>query len=110
MPVIFLGDRDQLASVEAGAVLGDICARVSTGFTAQRAQQLSRLTGCEIPAGKGTEAASLRDSLCLLQKVTVLAAIPGLDNWLRRLIAETKQQFVRYFNRNLAISKTHAHQ
>ncbi len=24
--VIFLGDRDQLASVEAGAVLGDICA------------------------------------------------------------------------------------
>ncbi|MBY7517109.1 exodeoxyribonuclease V subunit alpha [Escherichia fergusonii] len=66
--VIFLGDRDQLASVEAGAVLGDICAWVSAGFTAQRAQQLSRLTGCEIPAGKGTEAASLRDSLCLLQK------------------------------------------
>ena len=27
--VIFLGDRDQLASVEAGAVLGDICAYAS---------------------------------------------------------------------------------
>ncbi|EEC7124223.1 exodeoxyribonuclease V subunit alpha [Salmonella enterica] len=66
--VIFLGDRDQLASVEAGAVLGDICAYVNAGFTAERARQLSRLTGCAIPAGAGTHAASLRDSLCLLQK------------------------------------------
>ncbi|MDT7484239.1 exodeoxyribonuclease V subunit alpha [Citrobacter koseri] len=66
--VTFLGDRDQLASVEAGAVLGDICAWVNAGFTAGRAQQLSRLTGSPIPAGAGTEAASLRDSLCLLQK------------------------------------------
>ncbi|EJY9246356.1 exodeoxyribonuclease V subunit alpha [Salmonella enterica] len=66
--VIFLGDRDQLASVEAGAVLGDICAYVNAGVTAERARQLSRLTGCAIPAGAGTQAASLRDSLCLLQK------------------------------------------
>lgn len=49
--VIFLGDRDQLASVEAGAVLGDICAYVNAGFTAERARQLSRLTGSAIPAG-----------------------------------------------------------
>ena len=66
--VIFLGDRDQLASVEAGAVLGDICAYANAGFTAERAGQLSRLTGTHVPAGTGTEAASLRDSLCLLQK------------------------------------------
>ncbi|EKQ8747141.1 exodeoxyribonuclease V subunit alpha [Salmonella enterica] len=66
--VIFLGDRDQLASVEAGAVLGDICAYVNAGFTAERARQLSRLTGSAIPVGAGTQAASLRDSLCLLQK------------------------------------------
>ncbi|EEI3458639.1 exodeoxyribonuclease V subunit alpha [Salmonella enterica subsp. salamae] len=66
--VIFLGDRDQLASVEAGAVLGDICAYVNAGFTAERARQLSRLTGSAIPAGAGTQAAFLRDSLCLLQK------------------------------------------
>lgn len=66
--VIFLGDRDQLASVEAGAVLGDICAFVGDGFTPERARQLSRLTGSAIPAGPGTQAAALRDSLCLLQK------------------------------------------
>lgn len=66
--VIFLGDRDQLASVEAGAVLGDICAFVGDGFTPERARQLSRLTGSAIPAGSGLQAAALRDSLCLLQK------------------------------------------
>ena len=66
--VIFLGDRDQLASVEAGAVLGDICAWVNAGYTPERAQELSRLTGTVVPAGEGTAAGALRDSLCLLQK------------------------------------------
>ncbi|MTH45312.1 exodeoxyribonuclease V subunit alpha [Intestinirhabdus alba] len=65
---IFLGDRDQLASVEAGAVLGDICTYVNAGYTPARARQLSRLTGSPVPAGTGDAAASLRDSLCLLQK------------------------------------------
>jgi exodeoxyribonuclease V alpha subunit len=51
--VIFLGDRDQLASVEAGAVLGDICAWASSGYTAARAQELTRLTGSPVPAGEG---------------------------------------------------------
>ena len=50
--VIFLGDRDQLASVEAGAVLGD-CAWATSGYTAARAQELSRLTGATVPAGRG---------------------------------------------------------
>lgn len=66
--IIFLGDRDQLASVEAGAVLGDICAWVNAGYTPERAQQLARLTGMPVPAGAGEDAATLRDSLCLLQK------------------------------------------
>lgn len=66
--VIFLGDRDQLASVEAGAVLGDICAWASVGYTPARARQLTALTGTLIPAGASTGASALRDSLCLLQK------------------------------------------
>ena len=66
--VIFLGDRDQLASVEAGAVLGDICVWVNAGYTAERAAELTRLTGTPVPAGESTQAGALRDSLCLLQK------------------------------------------
>lgn len=66
--VIFLGDRDQLASVEAGAVLGDLCRFAEMGYSTSRAQQLSQLcdlhlTGSEIP-----NAPLLRDSLCLLRK------------------------------------------
>ncbi|MNZ47268.1 RecBCD enzyme subunit RecD [compost metagenome] len=66
--VIFLGDRDQLASVEAGAVLGDICHYASTGYTLPRAQELSELTGCSIEGSSDPVAGPLRDSLCLLQK------------------------------------------
>lgn len=65
--VIFLGDRDQLASVEAGAVLGDICAWVNAGYSPQRAEELSRLTGMQVPCGEQQGAEALRDSLCLLQ-------------------------------------------
>lgn len=65
--VIFLGDRDQLASVEAGAVLGDICSWVNAGYTPERAAQLSRLVGSDLPAGEGQTAGALRDSLCLLR-------------------------------------------
>jgi len=66
--VIFLGDRDQLASVEAGAVLGDICTYASLGYTASRAQELARLTGCALEGNDNPLAGALRDSLCLLQK------------------------------------------
>lgn len=66
--VIFLGDRDQLASVEAGAVLGDICTYASLGYTPERASELSRLTGCPLAGNASPLAGALRDSLCLLQK------------------------------------------
>ena len=66
--VIFLGDRDQLASVEAGAVLGDICTYASLGYTTARAQELARLTGCVLAGNDNPLAGALRDSLCLLQK------------------------------------------
>ena len=63
--VIFLGDRDQLASVEAGAVLGDICAWVNAGFTPARAAQLGRLTGQPVPAGESEIAGALRPRIAL---------------------------------------------
>lgn len=46
--LILLGDRNQLASVEAGAVLGDICGD-NPGFTVGFRQRLERLTGQRLP-------------------------------------------------------------
>ncbi|MFO8005231.1 exodeoxyribonuclease V subunit alpha [Thioalkalivibrio sp.] len=48
--LILLGDRDQLASVEAGAVLSEICARAGGGhYTAATAGWLETVSGEAIP-------------------------------------------------------------
>ncbi len=70
--VIFLGDRDQLASVEAGAVLGDICRYAQPGIyrcarrSSAASHRLFARTVCRQAAD--AMAAALRDSLCLLRK------------------------------------------
>ncbi|MCW8881144.1 MAG: exodeoxyribonuclease V subunit alpha [Sedimenticola sp.] len=46
--LILLGDRNQLASVEAGSVLGDLCSE-GQGFTASFRAQLSLVTGVPLP-------------------------------------------------------------
>jgi exodeoxyribonuclease V alpha subunit len=49
--VIFLGDKDQLASVEAGAVLGDLCRDAQAGcYSAQTARYALATTGMVLPA------------------------------------------------------------
>lgn len=49
--LVLLGDKDQLASVEAGAVLGQLCERAERGnYTQQTAQQLASSVACDIPA------------------------------------------------------------
>lgn len=72
--VIFLGDKDQLASVEAGAVLGDICRFSEDGFSQKRFDQINLLTQGElakstdiIPVSQ-TPVSVVSDSLCLLRK------------------------------------------
>ncbi|ERK12542.1 Exodeoxyribonuclease V alpha chain [Pantoea sp. AS-PWVM4] len=66
--VIFLGDRDQLASVEAGAVLGDICRCAEAGYSPARAALLSQLTGCHLTGREDPQAPQVRDAICLLRK------------------------------------------
>ncbi|MGO2393282.1 MAG: exodeoxyribonuclease V subunit alpha [Halomonas sp.] len=48
--LVLLGDKDQLASVEAGAVLGDLCRRADAAhYTPATAQWLAELTGHPLP-------------------------------------------------------------
>ncbi|MDV5171709.1 exodeoxyribonuclease V subunit alpha [Photobacterium rosenbergii] len=65
--LILLGDRDQLASVEAGAVLGDICGFAEQGYTPAQSQLLGQLTGFQFQQAQAVPAA-VADSLCMLQK------------------------------------------
>ncbi len=48
--LVLLGDKDQLASVEAGAVLGELCAQSSRGlYWHETAQWLQQVTGEQVP-------------------------------------------------------------
>jgi exodeoxyribonuclease V alpha subunit len=49
--LVLLGDKDQLASVEAGAVLGDLCRDAAAGrYSADTAQFVQTVTGQTLPA------------------------------------------------------------
>jgi exodeoxyribonuclease V alpha subunit len=64
--LILLGDRDQLASVEAGAILGDICAGDGAERSAAFVERLTSL-GCDGGDAPGDGAASgLRDCIVRL--------------------------------------------
>ena len=65
--LILLGDRDQLASVEAGSVLGDICSAAHFGYSVTQTNILQQLTGFDLPDPQTTDAAKAGDNLCMLR-------------------------------------------
>ncbi|WP_372873084.1 exodeoxyribonuclease V subunit alpha [Shewanella sp.] len=67
--LILLGDQDQLASVEAGAVLADICEGARSGYqySAGQCELIGQLTGTALrPAAMDNSASGLGDNLCTL--------------------------------------------
>lgn len=68
--LILLGDRDQLSSVEAGAVLGDMCGSGRRqAFSAEFAALCGSLSGDHIPReAPGEPSPPLRDSLVILER------------------------------------------
>jgi len=73
--VVLLGDRDQLSSVEAGAVFADICADLAGGarYNQQTADWLGEQTGFEpavlsLPRQEHRQSSVVTNSLALLHK------------------------------------------
>lgn len=100
--VIFLGDRDQLASVEAGAVLGDICRFAEQGYSPARAAQLVRLTGCAIVGTELAHSSSVRDSLCLLRKSYRFDASSGIGRLATAVNSGDSQAVRRLLSQDLS--------
>jgi len=64
--LILLGDKDQLASVEVGAVLGDICGQGAPDiFSPEFARKIAFLSGEEIESGNVP--AGIQDNIIYLQ-------------------------------------------
>lgn len=67
--LILLGDKDQLASVEAGAVLGDLCRDAQAGaYSAATAAYVAKATGEAIPAEFLGQASFLKQQTVMLRK------------------------------------------
>ncbi|MCD8547416.1 MAG: AAA family ATPase [Aeromonadaceae bacterium] len=66
--LILLGDKDQLSSVEAGAVLGDICGLSRSSMSPEQGRWLARLTGYDLAPWCQASGPALRDRICLLRK------------------------------------------
>ncbi|HEB94843.1 MAG TPA: exodeoxyribonuclease V subunit alpha [Sedimenticola thiotaurini] len=64
--LILLGDRFQLASVEAGAVLGDLCGDAD-GFSHPFRERLRAVTGEKVPASPRPHPPPLADSVVYLR-------------------------------------------
>jgi len=67
--LVLLGDKDQLASVEAGSVLGDLCRGAEAGgYGADTVEWVARLAGEAIPARfQSPEGASLSQQTVMLR-------------------------------------------
>jgi exodeoxyribonuclease V alpha subunit len=67
--LILLGDKDQLASVEAGSVLGDIFSFYQQGYSKEQIKWLEHASGYRLPMlDKQTKNSRVSNGICLLQK------------------------------------------
>lgn len=86
--LILLGDKDQLASVDAGAVLGDICSFARNRFGHQQAKQLAILTGFDQTNLVSPSAVpSIANCVCTLQKSYRFNAFSGIGQLARAVNA-----------------------
>jgi exodeoxyribonuclease V alpha subunit len=79
--LILLGDKDQLAAVEAGAVFAELCE--GRGFDAAAAAELQRITGQAVPAEAPRSA--LGDAVVLLTHSHRFAGDSGIGELARRI-------------------------
>jgi exodeoxyribonuclease V alpha subunit len=67
--LILLGDKNQLASVEAGAVLADLSGPLRLSpVAAKKTSVLEMVCGCRLPEAEAGEASSIQDAVVILQK------------------------------------------
>jgi len=69
--LILIGDKDQLSSVEAGAVLGEICRRAEGGhYPPAAARWLEQATGMALPDGMVDAAGTAVDQAVVMLRVS----------------------------------------
>lgn len=93
--LILLGDRDQLASVEAGSVLGDICLAADVGYSAEQTATLEQLTGYSLQEYQSGLNTTAGDHLCMLRKSFRFHEGSGIGNLARAVNEQNTQELHR---------------
>ncbi len=76
--LILLGDRNQLSSIETGAVIREICA-LEGGYSAETAEQLARLSGEILPEEPTGSQSAVRDCVVVLRRSFRFERGSGID-------------------------------
>lgn len=111
--LILLGDKDQLASVEAGAVLGDICSFNSTGYSTAQGNLIAEMTGFDaIAKPRQAKAGSanppaIADSLCMLQKSYRFDARSGIGQLAKAINNGSANQVDQVFAKGFGDIENH---
>ena len=85
--LILLGDKDQLASVEAGAVMGQLCAGADLGnYTADTLAWVAQTTGADLSAWSG-DGAALAQQTVMLRFSRRFADDSGIGQWAKAVNA-----------------------
>lgn len=105
--LILLGDKDQLASVEAGSVLGDMCMFHQYGYSQAQAQTVQTLTHYSVEANLAS-VPSMADSLCVLQKSYRFDARSGIGQLARAINSGDLMQMDKVWHNSFADIERHA--
>lgn len=93
--LILLGDKDQLASVEAGAVLGELCREADLpGYSAELVDWLGEQSGYDLSAWQG-QRSNMADHIALLRTSHRFDAGSGIGQLARAVNAGEKRQAER---------------
>lgn len=96
--IIFLGDKDQLASVEAGAVFSDLCHFSEYGYSRKRSTQLTKITSCDLFDFISDDGFEIKDRICLLRESYRFDNQSGIG----RLATAINQGNIKYVNNILS--------
>ncbi len=96
--LILLGDKDQLASVEAGAVMGQLCAGADLGrYSPDTLAWLAQTTGADLRAWAG-DGSSLAQQTVMLRQSHRFADDSGIGQWARAVNAGDSAGVARLWN------------
>ncbi|OEF09095.1 exodeoxyribonuclease V subunit alpha [Vibrio genomosp. F10] len=115
--LILLGDKDQLASVEAGSVLGDICSFQKLGYSRAQEKVLKELTQYQhINVNDGSvnpddtikqDGNVISDSLCMLQKSFRFDARSGIGQLAKAINSGQPKRVEQVFEQGFGDIESH---